>query len=118
MNKLISRKRRAKKSRARVMGSGRPRLVVQRTSAHIYAQVILAGLHGDEVIASASTLDKELRTTLTGTKSEKAFQIGQAIAAKAKEKNITQVGFDRAGYKFHGRVAQVANGARESGLDF
>lgn len=118
MNKEESRKRRGRKSRAAVLNSGRPRLVVQRSSANIYAQIVKIGAYGDEVVVSCSTIDKELRDTLKGTKSEKAFQIGQHIAKKAKELNLIQVGFDRAGYKYHGRVAQVAKGAREGGLDF
>ena len=69
-------------------------------------------------MATASTIDKELRKTLSGTKKERAFEVGKLLAKRASEKNIVQVAFDRAGYKYHGRVKALADGARDGGLDF
>ncbi|MDP3560810.1 MAG: 50S ribosomal protein L18 [Legionellaceae bacterium] len=120
MNKDIARQRRAKKTRAviRSSKSNRPRLVVHRSGSHIYSQIITDGELGDLVLVSASTLDKELKTTLEGNKSEQAIQVGKLLATRAKEKNIEYVAFDRAGYRYHGRVKALAQGAREGGLNF
>lgn len=118
MNKQQARSRRALKTRAIIRQSKRPRLVVHRSGSNIYAQIIVTGEHGDLVLASASTLDKELRSELTGNKSEQALQVGKSIALRAKEKNVSDVAFDRAGYKYHGRVKALADGAREAGLNF
>lgn len=91
-----------------------PRLSVFRSNKEIYAQLI------DDVtgvtLAAASSMEKEVATT--GTKIEKAFQVGKAIATKAAEKGITEVHFDRGGYLYHGRVKSLAEGAREGGLKF
>ena len=70
------------------------------------------------VKVSASTIDKELRTKLKGSKKEQAFQVGKLLAKRAKELKIVEVAFDRAGYKFHGRVKALADGARDAGLIF
>ncbi|MDF1757719.1 MAG: 50S ribosomal protein L18 [Legionellaceae bacterium] len=120
MNKEAARKKRALKSRAVIESSksNRPRLVVHRSCTHIYSQIIVAGENGDVVLASASTVDKEIRPTLKGKKSEQAFEVGKLLAARAKDKNILDVAFDRAGYKFHGRVKALAEGARDGGLNF
>lgn len=118
MNKQQARTRRSIKTRAIIRQSKRPRLVVHRTGANIYAQIIVSGEQGDLVLASASTLDKELKSTLTGKKSEKAFQVGKSLALRAQEKNVFDVAFDRAGYKYHGRVKALADGARDAGLNF
>lgn len=118
MNKQKARIRRSLKTRAIIRQSKRPRLVVHRTSCHIYAQIIVAGEYGDQVVASSSTLDTQLKSELTGKKADKAFQVGKALALRAKEKNISDVAFDRAGYKYHGRVKALADGAREAGLNF
>jgi large subunit ribosomal protein L18 len=120
MKKEIARKRRATKTRAiiRSSKSQRLRLVVYRSNPNIYAQIIETNEGGDLVKVVASTLDKELRTKLKGPKKDQAFQVGTLLAERAKEKNIFVVAFDRAGYKFHGRVKALADGAREAGLDF
>jgi large subunit ribosomal protein L18 len=120
MNKEIARKRRAKKIKSTILQSKseRPRLVVNRSNPNIYAQIILRKEDGDVVIAAASTIDKELRKTLSGTKKEHAFEVGKLLAKRAGEINIVQVAFDRAGYKYHGRVKALADGARDGGLDF
>ncbi len=118
MSNCLARKRRAAKTRAIIRKSRRPRLVVYRSGAHIYSQIIVCEAGGDLVLASASTLDKELKATLTGNKSEQAGQVGQLIAKRAQEKNILDVAFDRSGYKYHGRVKALAEGARAGGLNF
>lgn len=120
MNKELARKRRATKTRAiiRKTKSQRLRLVISRSNPNIYAQIIETKENGDLVKVAASTLDKELRTKLKGSKKDHAFQVGKLLAERAKEKNIVQVAFDRAGYKFHGRVKALADGARDGGLDF
>lgn len=87
-----------------------PRLAVFRSSAHIYAQVI-----DDQ---AGKTLAHATDLKLKGTKSEKALQVGQNVAKIALSKKVTTVTFDRGGFKFHGRVALVAKGAREGGLKF
>ncbi|MDP4118257.1 MAG: 50S ribosomal protein L18 [Bacillota bacterium] len=93
----------------------RPRLCVYRSLNHIYAQVIddIAG----KTLVSASTLDSSLKANYGGNK-EAAKAVGLLVAEKAKEKGITQVVFDRGGYIYHGRIAELANGAREGGLEF
>ncbi len=112
-NKRIHRKRRI---RARVSGtSTRPRLAVFRSLTSCYAQLI------DDVSQTtlASAREKELvGDNAKGTKTERATKIGLLIAKKANEKGITSVVFDRAGYRYHGRVAALADGAREGGLEF
>ena len=118
MNKQQARTRRSLKTRAIIRQSKRPRLVVHRSGSNIYAQIIVSGEQGDLVLASASTLDNELKSTLTGKKSEQAFQVGKSLALRAIEKNVSDVAFDRAGYKYHGRVKALAEGAREAGLNF
>lgn len=96
---------------------GMYRLCVHRTPRHIYAQVISPD--GGEVVASASTLEKEIRTALGGTGNVTAAgAVGKAIAEKAKAAGITRVGFDRAGFRYHGRVKALADAAREGGLEF
>jgi large subunit ribosomal protein L18 len=118
MNKHIARKRRGTKTKAIIGISKRPRLIVHRSSVHIYSQIVIAGHNGDQVIAAASTLDKELKSSLNGNKCEQAAQVGKLLAKRAKENKIIDVAFDRAGYKYHGRVKALADGAREAGLNF
>jgi large subunit ribosomal protein L18 len=118
MNKQNARKRRSVKTTAIIRQSKRPRLVVHRSGKHIYSQIIICGDKGDQVIVSASTLDKELKVKLEGKKTEQAFQVGKLLAKRAKEKKVIDVAFDRAGYKYHGRVKSLAEGAREAGLNF
>jgi len=120
MNKQLARKRRATKTRAIIRGtkSQRMRLVVTRSNPNIYAHIIETLANGDVVKVSASTLDKELRTKLKGSKKECAFLVGKLLADRAKAKDIVDVAFDRGGYKFHGRVKSLADGARDGGLNF
>jgi large subunit ribosomal protein L18 len=114
--KTRSRLRRQMRGRKKIFGAPeRPRLVVTRSAKHISAQVIddVAG----RTLASASTMEADLRTA-TGDKSEKAKQVGEAIAARAKAAGVENVVFDRAGNRYHGRIAALADGAREAGLGF
>jgi large subunit ribosomal protein L18 len=112
------RKRRHIRVRKSVSGtSKRPRLNVYRSLNQIYAQVI--DDRKGHTLASASTLDTELKKKLKGLKkTEQARLVGELVAARAKEKGIRQVVFDRGGYKYHGRVKALAEAARESGLVF
>mgnify|MGYP001827076219 CR=1 FL=1 len=117
MDKKASRQRRARKARARIHALGRPRLCVHRTPRHIYAQIIDGA--GDKVLASASTLDSELRKDVQGTGNvAAAAAIGKAVAERAKAAGVTSVAFDRSGFKYHGRVKALADAARETGLEF
>lgn len=120
MKKELARKRRATKTRAVIRNtrSQRLRLVVSRSNPNIYAQIIETRADGDIVRVAASTLDKELRTQLQGSKKDHAFQVGKLLAERAKAKDILDVAFDRAGYKYHGRVKSLADGARDGGLNF
>ena len=98
--------------RKTVQGSGeRPRLAVYRSLKHIYAQVIDDA--SGRTLASASDLTIE-----SGTKGERASEVGKLLAQRAKEAGVTRVVFDRAGFRYHGRVKAVADGAREGGLEF
>jgi large subunit ribosomal protein L18 len=111
-----ARLRRQVRVRKKVFGAAeRPRLVVTRSARHISAQVI-DDTHG-RTLASASTMEGNLRAA-TGDKSAKAKQVGGLIAERAKAVGIESVVFDRAGYKYHGRVAALADAAREGGLGF
>jgi len=117
MDKKSSRIRRSRRARIKIRELGEHRLCVFRTPRHIYAQVIAPT--GSEVIASASTLDKVLRTEVKSTGNvDAAVQVGKAIAEKAKAAGITKVAFDRSGFKYHGRIKALADSARESGLEF
>lgn len=118
MNKEKRRIRRSLKARAIQRHSARPRLVVYRSACHIYSQIIVRGEAGDNVLVSASTLDKELKAALTGNKVDQATQVGKLLGTRAKANKILDVAFDRAGYKYHGRVKALAEGAREAGLNF
>jgi len=104
--------------RTRVVGTPeRPRLNVYRSVGHIYAQVIDDA--SGTTLVSASTNDSELRPQMAGKKkAEQAKLVGQAVAQRAKAKGVTQVTFDRGGYRYHGRVKALADGAREGGLEF
>ena len=115
INKQTARVRRAKRSRAKMRELGVYRLSVHRTPRHIYAQVISPA--GDTVLASASTLDKDLRSGKTGN-AEAAGAVGKLVAERAKAAGITRVAFDRGGFRYHGRVKALADGAREGGLEF
>lgn len=113
--KKQSRLRRARRARAKISELGATRLCVNRTPRHIYAQIIAAD--GGKVLAQASTLDQELRSGKTGNK-DAAVAVGKLIAERAKAAGVTQVAFDRSGYKYHGRVQALADAAREAGLEF
>ena len=115
--KNLSRLRRARQTRLKIREVGAARLTVHRTNTHIYAQITSPS--GDKVLATASSVEKELRTQLKSGGNRKAAEIvGSRIAAKAKEKGIEQVAFDRAGYRYHGRVKALAEAARAGGLKF
>jgi large subunit ribosomal protein L18 len=108
---------RHRRVRGRVSGTPqRPRLAVFRSLSHIYAQVI--DDEAGRTLAAASTLDPDLRGKAEGTKTERAKLVGKAIGERAKARGIEAVVFDRGGFLYHGRVAAVANGAREAGLKF
>jgi large subunit ribosomal protein L18 len=118
----VGRKRRASvgrrhaRLRKKVVGSElRPRLAVKRSSRHILVQLIddAAG----HTLASASTLEADVRA-LDGDKKAKAAEVGRLVAARAREAGVTAVVFDRGGYNYHGRVAALADAAREGGLEF
>lgn len=113
--KKQSRLRRARRSRAKIREIGANRLTIFRTPRHIYAQIIAA--EGDRVLASASTVEKDLRGSATGN-ADAATKVGQLIAERAKAAGITEVAFDRSGFKYHGRVKALADAAREAGLEF
>lgn len=116
-NKRESRERRHRRVRSRVIGTtARPRLNIFRSLSNIYAQVIddTAG----KTLVSASTIDKDVVAQVEGkNKVDAARIVGKIIAERAKSAGITSVVFDRGGYQYHGRVAAVADGAREAGLE-
>ncbi|MBL8146095.1 MAG: 50S ribosomal protein L18 [Anaerolineae bacterium] len=118
IKKREQRERRHRRVRARVMGTAeRPRLNVFRSLSNIYAQVIddKAG----NTLVSASTVDREIAKQVEGkSKIESAKIVGQALAERAKAAGISQVVFDRGGYRYHGRIAALAEGARAGGLEF
>ena len=114
-SKKQSRIRRARRARAKIRELRVDRLCINRTPRHIYAQIIAAD--GGNVIASASTLDKDLRSGATGN-ADAAKAVGALIAERAKAAGITKVAFDRSGFKYHGRVKSLADAAREGGLEF
>jgi large subunit ribosomal protein L18 len=118
-SQLNARQRRHLRVRAKVSGTPeRPRLNVYRSSAHIYAQLIDDTAASTLVAASDLEADFDSRLSDTKTKSDKAKAVGQLIGERAKALGVTSVVFDRGGYKYHGRVKAVADGAREAGLDF
>lgn len=117
MDKKASRLRRALRARSKIKRLAAVRLSVHRTPRHIYAQVISA--EGSEVLVSASTLDKTFKAEQSnGGNIEAAKMIGKLVAERAAEKGITEVAFDRSGFKYHGRVKALAEAARENGLKF
>ena len=113
-SKLRSRGRRHLRVRRRVVGTAqRPRLVVTRSSRHVFVQVVDDAL--GRTLAAASTMEADVRAASV-TKSDKARTVGTLVAERAKAAGIEAVVFDRGGNKYHGRVAAVADGAREAGL--
>ena len=117
MNKKEARVRRARKTRVRIAEQRATRLTVSRSNCHIYAQLIAPS--GDKVLASASTLEADVRKDVkNGGNKAAAALIGKRIAERAKALGIDSVAFDRAGFRFHGRVKALADAAREGGLKF
>ena len=117
MDTKQSRIRRARKTRAKIAAVKAIRLAVHRTNSHIYAQIISAD--GGKVLASASSMDKDLRGQLAnGGNVDAAVVVGKHLAQKAKGLGIEKVAFDRSGFRFHGRVKALAEAAREGGLEF
>ena len=112
-----ARQRRARKTRAKIAGQKAVRLAIRRSNLHIYAQVISAC--GGKILASASTVEAEVRKELAnGGNVAAATLVGKRIAEKAKSAGIVEVAFDRSGYKYHGRVKALADAAREHGMKF
>ena len=117
MNKAKARIRRARQTRIRIALQRATRLTVGRSNTHIYAQIIAPT--GDKVLASASTLEADVRKEVkNGSNKAAAVIVGKRIAEKAKALGIEAVAFDRAGFRFHGRVKALADAAREGGLKF
>jgi large subunit ribosomal protein L18 len=115
--KKAARLRRAKKSRAHIRRLGRHRLTVFRSGRHIYAQVISS--EDGNVLAAASTLQKDVKAKLKGTSNkEAAAAVGKAVAERAVKAGVKDVAFDRSGYRYHGRIKELADAAREVGLNF
>ena len=113
-SKSAARTRRHVRLRKKVAGTSvRPRLVVSRSSRHIFVQVVDDTL--GKTVASASTMEADLRS-LEGDKTAKARKVGELVAARAKDAGVEAVVFDRGGSKYHGRIAAIADGAREGGL--
>lgn len=118
-DKFARRKQRVRTRLARLTetGKGRLRLSIFRSSKHMFAQII--DDTKDVTVATASTLDKDLRTKLKSTSNkDAAVAVGKLLAERAVKKGVKQVAFDRAGYLYHGRVKALADGAREGGLEF
>ena len=117
MHKRERRQRRARRTRAKLRELEIIRLCVHRTPRHIYAQIIAP--EGNRVIASASTLSKDLRKSLKGTgNKDAAAAVGKLIAERARAEGIERVAFDRSGFNYHGRIKALADAAREAGLNF
>jgi large subunit ribosomal protein L18 len=118
MDKKQARLRRARQTRLKIRELRVGRLTVFRTNTHIYANIIDAA--GDKVLVSASTVESEVRTQLAGKggNTDAATVVGKRIAEKALKAGIDSVAFDRAGYRYHGRVKALAEAAREAGLKF
>jgi large subunit ribosomal protein L18 len=116
-DKNPARLRRSRQTRLKIREIGAVRLTVHRTNSHIYAQITSSA--GDKVLAAASSLEKEMRAKLKNGGNKGAAQaVGERIAQKAKAAGIEKVAFDRAGYRYHGRVKALAEAARAGGLKF
>ena len=117
MEKKNSRMKRALKLRSKIKRLGTTRLSIHKTSQHIYAQIISGD--GNQTLASASTNQAVIKAAVDGTSNVKAAaEVGKAIAERALAAGITEVAFDRSGFKYHGRVKALADAAREAGLKF
>ncbi len=112
---LFDQRRRRVRTSLRAKGGTRPRLSIHRSSQHIYAQVIDDA--NGVTVASASTLEKDVRDT-TGATTTAAAEVGKRLAERAKAAGVSAVVFDRGGFIYHGRVKALADGAREGGLEF
>lgn len=119
MDKRLSRKRRAKRGRMKIRELNIPRLCVNRTPKHIYAQVIVSAIGGDKILVAASTLDKEIRSEgAIASNVKSASAVGKKIAQRALAQGVTHIAFDRSGFKYHGCIKALADAAREGGLQF
>ena len=117
MDKNTARLRRAKTTRSHIRKLGVARLSVLRSGQHIYAQLFTSD--GSKVLASASTVQADVKEGLKGNKNmEAAAKVGRTIAEKALAAGIDKVAFDRSGYRYHGRIKALADAAREGGLQF
>jgi large subunit ribosomal protein L18 len=116
MEKKIARIRRSRKTRAKIVDLGVPRLTVHRTPRHIYAQIISSDA---KVLAAVSTVQKEMKSAVKNTGNrEAAAMVGKVIAERAKSAGVEAVAFDRSGFIYHGRIKALADAAREAGLKF
>lgn len=117
MDKNTSRMKRALKLRSKIKNSGINRLSVYKSSQHIYAQVF--SIDGKTTLASASTVVAEIKSGLKNTNNiAAAIEVGKHIAQKALAAGVSEVAFDRSGFKYHGRIKALADAAREAGLKF
>lgn len=117
MSKKSDRIRRATKARAKIKQLGVNRLCVYKTPRHVYAQVIAP--NGSQVLASASSLDKEVKGQIKYSGNvDAAITVGKILAERAKKAGISKVAFDRSGFKYHGRIKALADAAREQGMEF
>lgn len=117
MDKKSTRLRRAKKIRGKIASQNVARLCVHRTPKHIYAQVISAD--GASVVAASSTVQADVKKEINFSGNKDAAKVvGKLIAEKAKAAGVTTVAFDRSGFKYHGRIKDLADSARENGLEF
>jgi large subunit ribosomal protein L18 len=119
MHKNLTSQRRVNRSRKKIINMGTTYLSVHRTPRHIYAQVLSAW--GKEVIAAASSVEQTMiaqAKDLGAGKQKLAEAVGKLVAERAKAKGVSKVAFDRSGYKYHGRVKALADGARANGLEF
>ena len=117
MSKKTDRIRRATKTRAKIKQLGVNRLCVYKTPRHVYAQVIAP--NGSQVLASASSLDNEVKGQIKYSGNvDAAITVGKTLAERAKKVGISKVAFDRSGFKYHGRIKALANAAREQGMEF
>ena len=116
-SKKQTRIRRAKRTRMKIRELGANRLCIHRTPRHIYAQVLSAD--GQKTLASASTLDADVKSAIKNSgNTDAAATVGKIIAEKSKAAGVSSVAFDRSGFKYHGRVKALADAARENGLEF
>lgn len=119
MKNDLTKQRRINRSRRKIINMGAVYLSVNRTAKHIYAQVFSEW--GHKVIAAASSVEVELKSKakdLGAGKKTMAEAVGKLVAERAKSKGVTKIAFDRSGYKYHGRVKALADGARANGLEF